>query len=147
MCHSIANFVPTFYFKFRYMEKINLRFYARFRTDYGRLRAVINYNKSRKFLTTNIPISREQLSRFDSIGDIDITNTADMLLRGRIMAFKRHLMAIVEPMVELDTFADVAPLDLAKMIKNRFEEERERCRRRHFARLGINVDGEGGDNE
>ena len=99
------------------MEKINgiivmpqdkvptLRYFTRFRGNYGRVRAVIRKGLTRKTIVSAIIIAKEQLPRLESVGGIyPIKNDADFLLHSRLQNFTALVWRVVKPLMDSGDF-------------------------------------------
>lgn len=76
-------------------QKPTLRYFARFKEDFGYLRAVIRYGNVRKYVLTPLVIHRAQLDRLNTAGHIRIETEEDMMLEARL----RQYTACAEPII------------------------------------------------
>ena len=98
------------------MNKIALRYFARFSGDFGNLRAVVRSNGKVKYVTTPLVIYRNQLPRLKSFGRIIHTNDADALLDGRLLRYTSYIMQVAKTLVDNGTFAATSSADFAAMV-------------------------------
>lgn len=86
-------------------SSFNLRYYARFIGDYGRLRAVIRRNGIRKFITTPVLISRQQFENLCSSGEVvTLITSEDFSLQERLNEVTALIREVVTPLIESGSF-------------------------------------------
>lgn len=116
------------------MEKINgiivmpqdkvptLRYFTRFRGDYGRVHAVIRKGLTRKTIVSAINISKEQLPRLESVGGIyPITDDADFLLHSRLQDFTELVWRVVKPLMDSGDFDRMPGTAIRAAIEREYE--------------------------
>ena len=118
-------------------KKPTLRYFARFKEDFGYLRAVIRYRSTRKYVLTPLVITAEQLTRLDSAGYINQPQSkADLILDGRLREYTNYIWQTVNPLLASGEF-DATPSEyLTTAILNTKKAEDEACRQRAEARAG-----------
>ncbi len=124
------------------MKRPSLRYFARFRGDYGYLRAVVRYESTRKCITTPLVITRSQLSKLDTSGTLEIEpgNTSDALLCGRLKAYTAIVWHVVRPLIQSGKFAATKGEELTEAINKAQAQERKASYKRMMAAQGHNVD-------
>lgn len=120
-------------------SKPRLRYFARFRGDFGYLRAVVRHGKIRKNILTPIVIAKEQMPRLDTSGSIIVTNHSDMVLKSRIKEFTRILWYAVTPLIDSGAFDAMPGKDITNAILDAKAEFEQSAYRRNLARLGYDV--------
>lgn len=111
-------------------KKPTLRYFARFKEDFGYLRAVIRYGNVRKYVLTPLVITAEQLTRLDSAGYINQPQSnADLILDGRLREYTNYIWKTVNPLLASGEF-DVTPSEyLTTAILNTKKAEEARRER------------------
>lgn len=96
-----------------------IRYFTRFRGEYGYIYALLRFYKTRKTINTKIIISREQTKRFCSDGSFlpsesrvddcrELGNTLD--------SYTRYALKVVREMVANNTFAEIPGKSIPAMI-------------------------------
>lgn len=86
-------------------KKPTLRYFARFKEDFGYLRAVIRYGETRKYVLTPLVITAEQRTRLDSAGHINQPKSnADLILEGRLIRYTAYIWQTVTPLLASGEF-------------------------------------------
>lgn len=111
-------------------KKPTLRYFARFKEDFGYLRAVIRYRNVRKYVLTPLVITAEQLTRLDSAGYINQPQSkADLILDGRLREYTNYIWQTVNPLLASGEF-DATPSEyLTTAILNTKKAEEARMER------------------
>ena len=95
----------------------SLRYFARFKEDFGYLRAVIRNGYTRKYILTPLVINRDQLSRLNTLGYIDpVQGVEDMRLGGRLREYTAYVWQVVTPLIESGEFDAVPSRQLTNRI-------------------------------
>lgn len=99
-----------------------LRYFARFRGDYGRVHAVIRKGLTRKTIVSAIVIAKEQLPRLESVGGIyPITDDADFLLHSRLQDFTELVWRVVKPLMDSGDFDRMPGTAIRAAIEREYE--------------------------
>ena len=98
------------------MNKIALRYFARFSGDFGNLRAVVRYNGKVKYVTTPLVIYRNQLPRLKSFGRIVHTDDLDAKLDGQLLRFSDYILQTAKPLIDSGKFAALSGKELGRMV-------------------------------
>lgn len=107
-------------------KKPTLRYYARFKEEFGYLHAVIRYGTTRKCITTPLVITAEQLPRLDTSGYISNPTEGDLLLDGRLHRFTPIVWSVVNPLIANGEFANIPSQTLtAKILEARERDLRD----------------------
>lgn len=108
-----------------------LRYFARFRGNYGRVRAVIRKGLTRKTIVSAIVIAKEQLPRLESVGGIDpITNDSDFLLHSRLQDFTELVWRVVKPLMDSGDFDRMPGTAIRAAIEREYEARMKASYRR-----------------
>lgn len=110
------------------MRKIkSLRYFARFRGDYGYLRAIITYQGQRKYILAPYTITTDQLARLHCSGRIKNPKTdSDLILMGRLRDYTSYVWQVVNPLIASGDYTDISSEELSDRIENAMKEGRER---------------------
>lgn len=119
------------------IKRPTLRYYARFKEDYGYLRAVIRYKERRKYITTPLIIAKGQLDRLDTSGHIIMMNREDIVLENHLKEFTAYIWETVTPLIDSGRFADITSAELSAAILDTFKKKEEERRMRNRAVLDI----------
>ena len=112
-------------------KKPTLRYFARFKEDFGYLRAVIRYDGARKYILTPLVITAEQLTRLDSAGHINQPKSnADHILEGRLKEYTTYIWKTVNPLIASGGFDAMPSEHLTTAILNTKEGEEEKRQQR-----------------
>ena len=118
-------------------KKPTLRYFARFKENFGYLHAVIRYGTTRKYVLTPLVITAEQLTRLDSAGYINQPQSkADLILDGRLREFTAYVWQVVTPLIEAGEFDAVPSGQLTNRILATKKAEDEARSQRTEARAG-----------
>lgn len=105
-------------------KKATLRYYTRFKEDFGHIRAVIRYEDTRKYITTPLIITAEQRTRLDTFGHINQPQgNTDHLLEERLKRYTGYIWRTVKPLILSGEFATMPTEALAAAIKETQEED------------------------
>lgn len=107
------------------LKRPTLRYYARFKEDYGYLRAVIRYKERRKYITTPLIIAKGQLDRLDTSGHIIMMNREDIVLENHLKEFTAYIWETVTPLIDSGRFADITSAELSAAILDMFKKKRK----------------------
>lgn len=111
-------------------KKPTLRYFARFKEDFGYLRAVIRYESTRKYVLTPLVITAEQLTRLDSAGHISQPQSnADHILEGRLSEYTNYIWQTVNPLLASGEFDAMPSTLLTTAILNTKKAEEARRER------------------
>lgn len=113
-----------------------MRYFARFKGDFGYLRAVIRYGSTRKTITTPLVITAEQLTQLDSAGHISQPLTdADHRLDGKLRQYSNYIWQTVNPLLESGEFDAIPSEQLTTAISDtkKAEEARREKELKEFA--------------
>ena len=115
-------------------KKPTLRYFARFKEDFGYLRAVIRYGTTRKYVLTPMVVTRAQVDRLDTAGHIRKETEEDAMLEGRLREFTAYVWQVVTPLIESGEFPAVPSWQLTNRIFATKKAEDEARRQRTEAR-------------
>ena len=108
-------------------KKPTLRYFARFKEDFGYLRAVIRNGYTRKYVLTPLVITAEQLTRLDSAGHINQPQSnADHILEGRLKEYTTYIWQTVNPLLASGEFDAMPTEHLTTAILNTKKAEEAR---------------------
>lgn len=108
-----------------------LRFFGRFKGEFGYLRAVVRYDKTRKFIITPLVITKDQLSRLDTAGGIhDPQNDADIILHNNLKRYAQYVWSVVNPLLAAGEFDTTPSEHLSTAIINFKKAEEAAAQRR-----------------
>lgn len=111
-------------------KKPTLRYFARFKEDFGYLRAVIRNGSTRKYVLTPLVITVEQLTRLDSAGHINQPQSnADHILEGRLREYTNYIWQTVNPLLASEEFDAMPSTLLTTAILNTKKAEEARRER------------------
>lgn len=111
-------------------KKPTLRYFARFKEDFGYLRAVIRNGSTRKYVLTPLVITAEQLTRLDSAGHINQPQSnADLILEGRLREYTNYIWQTVNPLLASGEFDAMPSEHLTTAILNTKKAEEARRER------------------
>ena len=111
----------------RRKKKPSLRYFARFKGNFGYLRAVINNGSKRKYVLTPLVITAEQLTRLDRSGHINQPqNNADHILEGRLREYTNYIWQTVNPLLASGEFDAMPSEHLTTAILNTKKAEEAR---------------------
>lgn len=111
-----------------------LRYFARFRGDYGRVRAVIRKGLTRKTIVSALVIDKEQLQRLESAGGIyPIMNDADFLLHSRLQDFTALVWRVVKPLMDSGDFDRMPGTAIRAAIEREYEATMKASYRRMWS--------------
>lgn len=111
-------------------KKPTLRYFARFKEDFGYLRAVIRNGSTRKYVLTPLVITAEQLTRLDSAGHINQPQSnADLILEGRLRGYTNYIWQTVNPLLASGEFDAMPSEHLTTAILNTKKAEEARRER------------------
>lgn len=111
-------------------KKPTLRYFARFKEDFGYLRAVIRYGSTRKYVLTPMVVTKAQLDRLDTAGHIRRETDEDVMLEGRLREFTSYVWQVVTPLIEAGEFDAVPSWQLTNRIFATKKAEDEARRQR-----------------
>lgn len=102
-----------------------IRYFTRFRGEYGYIYALLRFYKTRKTINTKIIISREQAKRFCSDGSFLPPTTIDdcELECVTLDKYTRNALKVVGEMVANNTFAETPGESIPAMIEVAMREE------------------------
>ena len=116
-------------------KKPTLRYFARFKEDFGYLRAVVRYGTTRKYVLTPMVVTKAQLTRLDSAGYINQPQSkADLILDGRLREYTNYIWQTVNPLLASGEFDAVPSRQLTNRILATKKAEDEARRQRTEAR-------------
>lgn len=108
-------------------KKPTLRYFARFKEDFGYLRAVIRNGYTRKYVLTPLVITAEQLTRLDSTGHINQRQSnADYILEGGLKEYTNYIWQTVNPLLASGEFDTIPSEQLTTAILNTKKAEEAR---------------------
>jgi hypothetical protein len=119
----------------------SLRYFARFKGNFGYLRATARNGEIRKSILTPLVITREQLKRLNTRGYIDpVQGVEDMRLDGRLREYTATAWEVFNALIAAGTFAPTPAEHISTAILNRHKgKQKERCKRM-LAKSGYDVD-------
>lgn len=119
----------------------SLRYFARFKGNFGYLRATARNGEIRKSILTPLVITREQLSRLNTLGRIDpVQSVEDMRLDGRLREYNATAWEVFNALIAAGTFATTPAEYISTAILNRHKSKEEERVKRRFAAEGYDVD-------
>ena len=119
----------------------SLRYFARFKGNFGYLRATARNGEIRKSILTPLVITREQLSRLNTLGYIDpVQGVEDMKLNGRLRDYTATAWEVFNALIASGTFATTPAEYISTAILNRHKSKETERIKRHLAAEGYNVD-------
>ena len=103
----------------------SLRYFARFKGNFGYLRATARNGEIRKSILTPLVISREQLKRLNTLGYIDpVQGVEDMRLDGRLRRYTATAWEVFNELLAAGTFATTPSESISTAIFNRIMHKR-----------------------
>lgn len=97
-----------------------MRYFARFRGNFGYLRAIARNEEIRKSILTPLVITRDQLSRLKTLGYIDpVQGVEDMRLDGRLREYTATAWEVFNELLAAGTFAATPSESISTTILNR----------------------------
>lgn len=111
-------------------KKPTLRYFARFKEDFGYLRAVIRYDGARKYILTPMVVTKAQLQRLESAGHIRIESGEDVMLETRLREYTTYIWKTVNPLIASGGFAAMPSERLTTAILNTKKGEEEKRQQR-----------------
>lgn len=99
-----------------------MRYFTRFESAFGYLRAVVRSGGVRKYILTPIVVTKEQLTRFDRSGHIQIQTQEDAMLETRLRDFTQCVWEVVNPLIASGEFATMRAELLTTAILNHKRE-------------------------
>lgn len=119
----------------------SLRYFARFKGNFGYLRATARNGEVRKSILTPLVISREQLKRLNTLGYIaPVQGVEDMRLDGRLREYTATAWEVLNAMLAAGTFATTPSESISTAILNRHKEKQKERYKRMLANSGHDVD-------
>lgn len=113
--------------------KPSLRYFARFKGNFGYLRATARNREIRKTILTPLVINRDQLSRLNTLGYIDpVQGVEDMRLDGRLREYTATAWEVLNAMLAAGTFATTPAESISTAILNRHEEKQKELYKRIY---------------
>ena len=108
-----------------------LRYFGRFKGEFGYLRAVVRYDKTRKFIITPLVITKDQLSRLDTTGGIkEAESNADKILHCNLKRYTQYVWHVVKPLLTSGEFDTIPSERLSTAIINYKKAEEAAAQRR-----------------
>lgn len=102
-----------------------MRYFARFKEDFGYLRATARNGEIRKSIVTPLVINRDQLSRLNTLGYIDpVQGEEDMRLDGRLREYTATAWEVFNELLAAGTFATTPAESISTAIFNRSMHKR-----------------------
>lgn len=90
----------------RQNKRPSLRYFAKFRGNFGYLRATARNGEIRKSIVTPLVIDREQLSRLNTLGRIDpVQSVEDIRLNVRLRKYTVTAWEVINSLIAAGTFA------------------------------------------
>lgn len=121
--------------------KPSLRYFARFKGNFGYLRATARNGEFRKSILTPLVINRDQLSRLNTLGYIDpVQGVEDMRLDGRLREYTATAWEVFNELLAAGTFATTPSESISTAILNRHKAKSAERYKRLLAREGYDVD-------
>lgn len=119
----------------------SLRYFARFKGNFGYLRATARNGEIRKSILTPLVITREQLSRLNTLGHIaPVQGIEDMKLDGRLREYTATAWEVFNAMLAAGTFATTPAEHISTAILERHKEKQRERYKRLLATSGYDVD-------
>lgn len=107
-------------------KKPTLRYFAKFRGNFGYLRATARNGEIRKSILTPLVITRDQLSRLKTLGYIDpVQGVEDMRLDGRLREYTATAWEVFNELLAAGTFATTPSESISTAIFNRIKSDLE----------------------
>lgn len=107
-------------------KKPTLRYFAKFRGDFGYLRATARNGEIRKSIVTPLVINRDQLSRLNTLGYIDpVQGVEDMRLDGRLREYTATAWEVFNELLAAGAFATTPSESISTAIFNRIKSDLE----------------------
>lgn len=121
-------------------KKPTLRYFARFKGNFGYLRATARNGEIRKYILTPLVINRDQLSRLNTLGYIDpVQGVEDMRLGGRLWEYTATAWEVLNELLAAGTFATTPAESISTAILNRHKEKQKERDKRMLAKSGYDV--------
>lgn len=119
----------------------SLRYFARFRGNFGYLRATARNGEIRKSILTPLVINRDQLSRLNTIGRIDpVQSVEDMRLATRLREYTATAWEVLNALIADGAFATTPAESISTAILDRHKSKEEERVKRSLAANGYDVD-------
>lgn len=119
----------------------SLRYFARFKGNFGYLRATARNGEIRKSILTPLVITREQLTRLNTLGHIDpVQGVEDMRLGNRLREYTATAWEVFKAMLAAGTFATTPAEHISTAILNQHKEKQKQRYKRMLAASGYDVD-------
>ena len=120
----------------------SLRYFAKFRGDFGYLRAIARNGEIRKSIVTPLVITREQLSRLNSLGHLDpmAPTIEDVRLEGRLREYTATAWEVINTLIASGEFATFPSEKISTAIMQLNKAKEEERAKKSLTRLGYDVD-------
>ena len=118
----------------------SLRYFARFKGNFGYLRATARNGEIRKSILTPLVINRDQISRLNTLGYIDpVQGVEDMRLDGRLREYTATAWEVFNELLAAGAFATTPSESISTAILNRHKEKQKERDKRMLAKSGYDV--------
>lgn len=95
----------------------SLRYFARFKADFGHLHAVVRYDKIRRGLLTPIVVTKEQLARLDTAGHVrPVTSMADAKVEQQLQEFTAVVWQVFTPLLASGKFENMRGEEITALV-------------------------------